>query len=104
MNIAYCQGCKACHSSGECAVTDDVQAIIAAIKTSRLVIVASPSYWGGVTAQLKTFIDRCRPTAILIPRANFPRGLIAGAAVAVRAVAQGRKYAIVETADIFIPS
>ncbi len=85
MNIAYCSGCKACYESGECVIADDAQIIIETVKASRLVIVASPSYWGDVTAQLKTFIDRCTPYGNTNPaRKKFPRG-IAGAAVAVRA-------------------
>jgi multimeric flavodoxin WrbA len=81
----YCLGCKACHANGACVTADDTQAIIEAIKAARLVVVASPSYWGGVTAQLKTFIDRLTPYGNTNPaRRPFPQGIV-GAAVAVRA-------------------
>lgn len=91
MHIAYCNGCKACYKNGACVIKDDVREIIGAVKSAQLVIVASPSYWGDVTAQLKTFIDRCTPYGNTNPaRLPFPPG-IKGAAVAVRAGAHAEE-------------
>ncbi|MDR3001262.1 MAG: NAD(P)H-dependent oxidoreductase [Fibromonadaceae bacterium] len=40
---------------------DDMNKIIAKIYESDIIIMASPSYWGDVTGQMKVFIDRCMP-------------------------------------------
>ena len=83
--INYCSGCKSCYKDGTCVHNDDVPIIVQVIFDSQLVIVASPSYWGDVTAQLKTFIDRCTPYC----DTNTERKLISkdtkGVAIAIRA-------------------
>ncbi len=61
MNLHFCKGCKKCYVDGECVQCDDVQKIIGNVLTSDYVIVAAPSYWAGVPAQLKTLIDRTTP-------------------------------------------
>jgi len=61
LNISYCLGCLNCEESGVCVQNDDVDMVIHDIASAQLVIVASPSYWGDVTGQLKVFIDRCTP-------------------------------------------
>ena len=71
MDISYCMGCKSCYTTGERVYNDDVIQTVQEIFDAQLVIVASPSYWGDVTAQLKTFIDRCTPI-IYIERDVFP--------------------------------
>lgn len=85
LNIAYCCGCKSCDITGKCVQTDDVQKIVEDIFDSQLVIVASPSYWGDITGQLKVFIDRCTPycntNSNRLPISSTARGV----AVAVRA-------------------
>ena len=84
-NIGYCNGCKACYQTGECVQDDDVRKIAAEMLAADLVIVASPSYWGDVTAQMKTFIDRCTPYCNQ-NGAKLPVSVSAkGAAIAVRA-------------------
>jgi multimeric flavodoxin WrbA len=51
---------------------------------------ASPSYWGDITGQMKVFIDRCTPYCNINPnRQSIPLGKI-GVAVVVRA-GQSRK-------------
>jgi len=83
--INYCIGCKSCYNDGVCVHNDDVPAIVQEIFNAQLVVVASPSYWGDVTAQLKTFIDRCTPYC----DTNTERKLLSkgtkGVAVALRA-------------------
>lgn len=60
-NISYCKGCRTCHRTGACVQVDDMADLIEAIVRCDALVLASPSYWRDVTAQMKTFIDRCLP-------------------------------------------
>ncbi|MCX7921449.1 MAG: flavodoxin family protein [Clostridia bacterium] len=57
-SIGYCKGCMACTKIGECVVKDGLQDIQMKIKNSDMVILGSPVYVHGVSAQFKTFADR----------------------------------------------
>ncbi len=85
LNIGYCSGCKSCNAIEKCVQTDDVEKIVNDMFSAQLVIVASPSYWGDVTGQMKVFIDRCTPYSntnpARIPVSPRPKGI----AIAVRA-------------------
>ena len=63
MNIKGCQACYYCkeNNTTECAVTDDMNEIYNSINESAAVIIATPVYFGGVTAQTKLFTDRMFP-------------------------------------------
>jgi len=58
MDFSACQGCNACHKSGNCIVKDDAPVIYEKILAADCIAVASPIYSMGITAQLKGFIDR----------------------------------------------
>ena len=54
-----CQGCYACKTTHEsCVLQDDLTEVLGAVQAADLVVLASPVYYGDVTAQLKGFIDR----------------------------------------------
>jgi multimeric flavodoxin WrbA len=54
-----CQGCYACKKGHDrCVLQDDLTQVLAAVQEADLVLLASPVYYGEVTAQLKGFIDR----------------------------------------------
>ena len=59
--INYCKGCKACYSSAQCLQDDDVSYIMECMDKADIIVIASPSYWGDITGQLKVFFDRCTP-------------------------------------------
>lgn len=59
LKINYCAGCGLCLTRGTCPQHDDVQSIQQKIMSSDVVILGSPVYFHHVTAQMKTFIDRC---------------------------------------------
>ena len=59
--IGYCLGCKKCYENGICVQNDDTDKIVEDVLSSDFVIIASPSYWGDVPGQLKTFFDRNTP-------------------------------------------
>ena len=61
MKIGYCQGCRKCEMTQTCFQRDDMDTLTEEIFASDIILLASPSYWGDVTGQMKVFIDRCTP-------------------------------------------
>lgn len=54
-----CQACGACKGKSEvCVVKDDLTAVLETVKAADVIIMATPVYWGDISAQLKIFIDR----------------------------------------------
>ena len=82
--IGFCRGCKRCEIDLECVQRDDMDRIIERMKHADLVVLASPSYWGDVTAQMKVFIDRCTPLCEFINSRSVPEGKI-GISISIRA-------------------
>jgi multimeric flavodoxin WrbA len=60
-DINPCIACDICIQTGECAIYDDIGAILDKMLDSDAIILASPVYFGNVTAQLKMLMDRTRP-------------------------------------------
>ena len=60
MQIQPCQGCLHCAAdpSHACRLQDDMQSIYDAFGWANLVVWATPMYWGYMTAQMKTALDR----------------------------------------------
>lgn len=52
-----CNACMACEH-GDCVIDDDGNEIIAKLLDADVLVFASPIYYGGISAQAKTFIDR----------------------------------------------
>ncbi len=85
LDINYCRGCHVCEESGRCVQRDDMDLVLRDLFAADVVLVASPSYWGDVSGQLKVFIDRCTPLCnAKTGETAVPPGKI-GVAVAVRA-------------------
>jgi multimeric flavodoxin WrbA len=85
MNINYCKGCKSCYETRRCVQQDDMELILKEMSESDVVLIASPSYWGNVTGQLKVFFDRCTPWCdTLDGGTTMPKGKI-GISIAIRA-------------------
>jgi multimeric flavodoxin WrbA len=63
LKIKGCQACYWCKKNdvADCAVKDDMQKLHHLMKECDGVIVASPIYFGGVTAQAKAWLDRMFP-------------------------------------------
>ena len=53
-----CQACPEISSDGHCQIDDDFQIIYEKIMRADIIVLASPLYFGGVTAQVKAMIDR----------------------------------------------
>lgn len=59
LNISGCKGCEACGCTKGCVAKDDSNMVVDKIVAADMVVFASPVYWWGITAQLKTVIDKC---------------------------------------------
>ena len=57
-NVHPCIGCNKCKVHGICVWTDDMPSIEAEIRSSDAVVFVTPIYYFGITAQLKTVMDR----------------------------------------------
>ncbi|WP_242394796.1 flavodoxin family protein [Anaeromyxobacter oryzisoli] len=64
--IGYCAACSACRGSGECVQDDDMRTLLESMIAADVIVLATPVYFFGMCAQLKTVIDRtvARYTAI----------------------------------------
>ena len=61
-NIGYCKACDFCmKNDGICVQKDDMSEILDAYKKADVLVLATPVYFHGVCAQMKTFIDRTYP-------------------------------------------
>jgi multimeric flavodoxin WrbA len=60
LNLKPCMNCGHCDAAGQCIIKDDMQAIRDKIRSADRIIVASPIFFFGVSAQTKIMIDRCQ--------------------------------------------
>lgn len=65
LDIKPCQGCLECNKPPDyrCVIEDDMQLIYAASGDADIVVFSTPMYWGYMTAQLKTVVDRMEAIA-----------------------------------------
>ena len=61
MNIHPCMGCVRCGYEGPCVQHDDVIQVRRSLLSSDMVVFVTPLYYYGMSAQLKTMIDRTLP-------------------------------------------
>lgn len=78
--IGFCRHCDYCMKNKECVFKDDMQRLYPLLSKAEGLVMATPVYNGGVSAQLKTVMDRCR--ALLAGDPDALRGKV-GMAVAV---------------------
>lgn len=60
LDYAPCRGCNACHKTGICIIKDDLTVVLEKITAADVLVVASPIYSMGITAELKGLIDRAQ--------------------------------------------
>ncbi len=60
LNISPCRHCDGCLKTGKCVVDDDMQWLHTDLREADRVVLASPIFFMGVTAQTKAMIDRCQ--------------------------------------------
>jgi multimeric flavodoxin WrbA len=68
-NIGFCIHCDHCLTHKECIFKDDMQEVYTLLKEAKGIIFATPVYNGGVSAQTKAVMDRCR--AVVAADKNF---------------------------------
>ncbi len=96
-SLAPCNGCMACFATGNCAIKDDWQKLYNEITEADGIVLASPSYFQGVTAQMKIFIDRIGFLALARKRADFA-GKVGGAIAVARKI---RRFQHMQSNDYF---
>jgi len=57
-NISPCQECEVCEQTGFCPIDDDMQEVYPLLRQADIIVMATPIFFYGVTAQLKALIDR----------------------------------------------
>ncbi|MDO5145662.1 MAG: flavodoxin family protein [Eubacteriales bacterium] len=61
-NIGFCYACDGCmRNGGTCVQKDDMAEILHLFQETDVLVLATPIYFYGITAQMKTFIDRTYP-------------------------------------------
>ncbi|MDR4506698.1 MAG: flavodoxin family protein [Candidatus Brocadiaceae bacterium] len=60
LHIAPCNSCGGCYENGKCVIDDDMQGIYSKLIEADGIIVATPLYFMGISAQLKALVDRCQ--------------------------------------------
>lgn len=59
-NVGFCRHCDYCLENEECVVRDDMYELYRLLKDADGILIATPVYNGGVSAQTKAVMDRCR--------------------------------------------
>lgn len=78
--IEYCRDCRACMSTGQCAMKDDFQELRELLREADGIILSSPTYGAGVCARMKNLFDRLGQYAFLT--STFGGKYVAGLATA----------------------
>ncbi|MBD5542205.1 MAG: flavodoxin family protein [Lachnospiraceae bacterium] len=60
-NISPCAACYGCGKSKACVKKDDMGEILEKLIEADVIVLATPVYFYSMSAQMKTFIDRCLP-------------------------------------------
>ena len=60
-DFKFCKGCRTCHKTAKCVISDDIPLIIGEFEKADVIVSVSPSYWADIPGQFKAFIDRCTP-------------------------------------------
>lgn len=59
--INFCQGCDSCQKIQRCVFRDDASAIVEKMHETDVIVFAAPVYFGGVSGQMQTLLDRTYP-------------------------------------------
>ena len=76
LDIGFCIGCNRCLAQTSCTLSDDMDGLYDRMRMADAILLASPDYFGTVSARTKNFMDRTRPFHMV---ENVLRGKIGGA-------------------------
>lgn len=79
MDIHPCLGCGSCGMNGDCVQKDDIRQIRDALLASDMAVFVTPVYYFGMSAQLKTVIDRFYSYTVKLSGKHLKTALIAAA-------------------------
>jgi multimeric flavodoxin WrbA len=85
LKVDFCTDCGDCSKGRPCPKKDDMARVLEALKKADGIIVASPVYFGSITAQLKAVFDRTIP----LRRQGFKLKDKVGCAIAVGGARNG---------------
>jgi multimeric flavodoxin WrbA len=91
--VDFCTDCGDCSKSKPCPLEDDMREFYELLERADGIVVASPVYFGSVTAQLKAVFDR----TILLRRQGFRLKEKVGCAIAVGGSRNGGQEKTIET-------
>jgi len=60
MMISPCRACGGCNQTGLCVIRDEMQELYPLLRGAERMIIASPIFFGSVSAWLKAVFDRCQ--------------------------------------------
>lgn len=60
LNISPCQACGGCSTTGNCIIEDDMTELYDKNDAADRIFFVSPVYFYGMSAQIKSYIDRCQ--------------------------------------------
>ncbi len=60
LKFSPCRECAGCEKEGKCIVNDEMQIIYKKLDQAQRIILATPIFFGSLTAQVKAMIDRCQ--------------------------------------------
>ena len=79
MTYAPCTGCMRCRTTEHCSLPHDAAHDLGeAIREADLLIVATPTYWGGMAARLKQLFERLVPLFMGLSRHGLPQPRLKG--------------------------
>jgi len=96
LRIAPCIACDGCWKTGRCVVADDFQAAYEKLIAAERIVLATPIYFMGVSAQAKAFIDRCQ--------CGWARKYVLKQALPPTPSGEPRRGALITTAGHHVPS
>jgi len=85
-NVAPCDGCGGCRKTHACHIHDDMDTIYRQLEAADAIVFGSPVYFGSVSAQMKTIMDR----TYLFLQDRKLKGKAAAPVLAVRRVGAGQ--------------
>lgn len=78
IRLEFCRGCLHCQNNeSDCVINDDVNGLLDVVAGADVLVFASPLYYGCISGQLKTFLDRLNP--LFVRDYNFTQVVFIGA-------------------------